>query len=254
MLQNKKIENDHLMSLINSGCILNIELALQLAKSQNITINLTKYTKLYRWLSYLVEEQFIDTPLLMFQEILSLEVLDYNLSQLKKIPTSIEFLSNLKILILSLNQLRTLPRTIGNLSRLESLYLNFNQLKKIPTELKKLQQLKKLRLNNNYIQKFPKPILSLVNLEHLDLSCNQIKELPLNIHQLYKLKQFNLSGNPISTLPQQIGSLTELKQLTLPSHLKNNKATFDIIKQLTHTQVIFSDSVEYPLSLKNSDY
>jgi Leucine-rich repeat (LRR) protein len=243
MLQQQvREDNVQLMNLIHSGSSPNIELALQLAKGQNIALDISNYTKLYAWLDYFVLGVHMNSPKAMLEELFELEVLNLTLSQQKKIPTFIGLLSNLRILILSLNNLKSLPKTIGQLAQLESLHLNFNKIKRLPPEIKNLQQLKKLKLENNLIEKFPSNILQLHNLEHLNLENNQIAILPRNIGQLSQLRTLNLNHNPIKALPSSFQFLTKLEKLILPAHLAQKASSIQYTKELTNCTIQFGEN------------
>ncbi|MBL4648194.1 MAG: leucine-rich repeat domain-containing protein [Aureispira sp.] len=244
MLQQQIREDSYqLMNLIRSGSTLNIELALQLAKSQDIVLNLSSYTKLYTWLDYFVQGISINNPQALLEELFELEVLNLSLSQQKKIPPFIGLLSNLRVLILSLNNLTSLPKTIGQLVQLESLHLSHNKLKRLPSGIQNLQQLKTLKLGNNQIEKLPSSIFKIKNLEHLDLEYNQITRLPLGIGQLYKLKTLNLQHNPMIDLPQSLCSLTNLKKLVLPAHFAQKSSSIELINKLPTCAIQFGNNI-----------
>jgi Leucine-rich repeat (LRR) protein len=244
MLQQQIREDSYqLMNLIRSGSTLNIELALQLAKSQDIALDLSNYTKLYAWLDYFVQGLPISNYQALLEELFELEVLNLSLSQQKKIPPFIGLLSNLRVLILSLNNLTSLPQTINQLTQLESLHLSHNKLKRLPSGIQNLQQLKTLRLGNNEIKKLPSSILQISNLEHLDLEYNQITRLPLDIGQLYKLKTLNLKHNPIVDLPQSLRFLTKLEKLVLPAHLAQKSSSIELIKKLPTCTIQFGNNI-----------
>jgi Leucine rich repeat len=76
-------------------------------------------------------------------------LLDLSRSNLKSLPTEIEYLPHLKYLDLSANSLETLPPHISKLSALHTLNLSQNQLCSLPWQLIHLTSLTRLTLVGN---------------------------------------------------------------------------------------------------------
>ncbi len=119
--------------------------------------------------------------------------------QLKRLPESIEKLTNLTTLRLQNNQLTSLPESIGKLSRLTYLNLDSNQLASLPESICNLLSLSILSLTTNRLTKLPRNIDKLVNLTYLHLIDNQLTDLPKSINFL-NLRYLNLRKNPINDL------------------------------------------------------
>lgn len=93
--------------------------------------------------------------------------------------------------------IQALPSAIGYLQQLEVLYLRNNQLHELPAQIGMLCNLRKLYISNNKLAKLPPQIGMLYCLEVLELSVNHLRQLPLTIQQLQQLKKLDLYFNPI---------------------------------------------------------
>ena len=103
------------------------------------------------------------------------------------------------------NQLKTLPLSIGWLTQLSCSNLSRNQLNFDCLEtLSRISSLRELRLAENALAgALPDCIGSLENLEILDLHGNAITEISSSLGRLSKLKTLNVSSNQLSSLPME---------------------------------------------------
>jgi len=103
---------------------------------------------------------------------------------------------NLKILDLSYNLLKKLPGSIDKLTELKELDLSHNLLTNIPESITNLKKLRKLNLENNNLEYLPVLIGNLAKLKELNLNNNNLAYLPPSIIHLENLKKIDLRGNP----------------------------------------------------------
>jgi len=102
-------------------------------------------------------------------------------SFIKKIPMSINILTDLKNLDLSYNKLKFLPENIVNLINLEGLLLRNNKLKRLLKHIGKLSKLKILNLiGNRNLKQLPDSIVNLTNLKHLLITGTVIFPIPMS--------------------------------------------------------------------------
>jgi Leucine-rich repeat (LRR) protein len=80
-----------------------------------------------------------------------LETLKLNDNQLRDLPNSISYLTNLRILEVKNNYLKRLPVGMGNLSSLCNLRLSSNELQELPVSMSKLQKMVELVLTANQV-------------------------------------------------------------------------------------------------------
>lgn len=150
-----------LQELIKSGDQSNIQLAFELRKGQNISEEqlLLPWESLIRFL----ETHYIDFMNIRKEtsiEILSKitqattlnSVLQFDQTQINKLPKSIGLMINLKEIGLNNNHLSSLPKSFKDLSNLRYLDIVQNNIKSLPKELKSLTSLEEIYWNSNDIQ------------------------------------------------------------------------------------------------------
>ncbi|GKU88512.1 hypothetical protein SLEP1_g2764 [Rubroshorea leprosula] len=105
-----------------------------------------------------------------------------DLEKLSEIPSSVfEDMVSLKVLDLSKTGIEALPDSISNLGNLSALRLrDCRRLLYLPS-LVELRALKKLDLHRAGIEVVPQGLEMLVSLEYLDLFCRNLKEIPAGI-------------------------------------------------------------------------
>ena len=149
------------------------------------------------------------------------------------VPEQIFYINSLSDLELDRCDIKKIPSTIQYLTNLKNLYIDFNMKDTkntknivIPREIKHLQQLQTLKLVFANIKKIPKEIRFLQKLEVLDMTGNQLTEIPKEISSLKNLKELSINKNEdLKTLPKEVKSLKNLKEIEItdtqihPSHL-----------------------------------
>ncbi|KAG2378727.1 hypothetical protein C9374_007875 [Naegleria lovaniensis] len=148
---------------------------------------------------------------------------------LKKLPTSLNSLTELKYLSMSNNKLTTFnllndeigkPKTLWNhLTHLEYLNLAGNRLNRFPKQICNCKMLEILILSNNrIIAELPEEIENLSKLNTLFLNGNKISALEIhrNMERLESLAHLELGHNPnIHTIPPPIFHISKLESLSL---------------------------------------
>lgn len=107
-------------------------------------------------------------------------------------------MQSLETLIITKNELKSIPDTIGYLSNLVDLDLSFNQIESLTPCISYLLKLKNLSLAYNQITYLPTAITGLINLISLDLTRNPLRVLPAEISQLPFLRRLRLDDIPFN--------------------------------------------------------
>lgn len=148
---------------------------------------------------------------------------------LKKLPTSLNTLTELKYLSMANNKLTTFnllndeigkPKQLwNNLTQLEYLNLAGNRLNRFPKQLCNCKMLEILILSNNRItNELPEEIENLTKLNTLFLNGTKISALEIhrNMERLGTLAHLELGHNPnIHTIPPPIFNISKLESLSL---------------------------------------
>ncbi|ORX76556.1 L domain-like protein [Anaeromyces robustus] len=197
---------------------------------------------------------------------------------LKRISTSINYLTNLDTLVIrangadlafmthrtlkNLKNLNTLDVTndiglnldkIGDLTNLEYLYLTCKNITSIPDSIGNLKKLKEIDLFGNPISVIPDTIGNLENLVNLYLGDNRIETLPDSIGNLKNLKYLYLARNQITEIPSSIGNMTCLERLTLSNNkLQSIPDSIGNLKNLKYLYLDHNNITTIPDSIKNS--
>ncbi|WAR19640.1 LLR1-like protein [Mya arenaria] len=137
----------------------------------------------------------------------------------KNYPLTTNFPSTLETLQVNDCNMRRIDSRIFQLRNLVSLDLSDNSLNDVLDGIGSLQMLAELILKNNKFQKFPVTICKLKTLQKslslLDLSDNQIRQLPVQICELTNLMTLKADNNVIEQIPPTIGRLQNLKSVSL---------------------------------------
>ncbi len=116
----------------------------------------------------------LDTILLAANALRSIKELDLRNSQLKELPSSIKYVSNLITLNVYDNYLKTLPEEIGELKQLKKLNAAYNCIKTLPAALAQLAALQELNLlANDSLKDYPSPLDEMKNREGLKILVHQ---------------------------------------------------------------------------------
>lgn len=195
----------------------------------------------------------------------SLQTLNLELNELRKVPESIGDLNMLQTLALGYNRLESLPESIGNLTSLQILDLRVNKLKYLPESIGNMKLLRILILAENKIKRLPDSIGNLKSLKSLYLGTNKIETLsnsmkkdaieikygyltksgyietlPESIEKLQSLRLLDLENNRMKFFPESILKLTSLQELYL-SH--NSLSSLpETLWQLRNLEIIKLDS------------
>ncbi|MCP4439540.1 MAG: hypothetical protein GY810_11410 [Aureispira sp.] len=138
----------------------------------------------------------------------------------RKLPESIGELVNLEKLELNRTQLTNLPQSISDLKKLKQLFLSYNRLTTLP-DLSSLKNLEKLSVYGNKLTKLP-DLSSLVQLEYLSISHNPIDTI-LGLEYLEDLKVLSINHTKIDTLPRTtLKKLQNLEKLYIDTHQKHD--------------------------------
>lgn len=184
-MDNKQVKQQ-CIQLIQSGKKDNIQLALLIAKSQQIELE-----DFLEDCSELLNEQEpnIDNLATLFSQ----KEIDWS-HHAVLVPLSSGGYPKPKN---NKEPIQTLPKAIGYLQQLEILYLRNNQLNQLPPQIGMLHNLRKLYISNNKLATLPPQIGMLYCLEVLELSVNYLRQLPQEVQQLQQLKKLDLFFNPI---------------------------------------------------------
>lgn len=135
--------------------------------------------------------------------------------EVKHLPHSIEYLTNLKELNLRINNLSSLPESLCNLSNLQTLDISENPLSTLPEFLGNLSNLKTLNISETGFYVLPECLGNLSNLQELNISFHDFSSLPKFLANLSSLQKLNISFNNFSTLPEFLGKLSNLQVLNI---------------------------------------
>lgn len=187
-------EQENIIQLIATQNEQNIELALQLIKSENT--HEIFFSKRYMP----IIEYFKRKTIRAIKSIPS-KILYIHKRNTKKFREILKIAPvEMFCLITNLKIINTPPQAeiIKNLyflTQIKELYLPYNKLAEVPKSILSLTRLKILQLSNNYIVDIPSGISALNSLELLQLQNNNIKEIPNEIEKLQLLKTLNLANN-----------------------------------------------------------
>lgn len=214
---------EKLLTLIHSGTLQNIELALVLNKE--IGLDLSDYPFIYKWLNEHVSNSLIDHKIDMMQTnalypisplankiygLLSLTELNIR----SKVHEAYGVLFNPEFF----SDIYSIPEQIGLLKNLRSITIYEQKCQQLPQSFSQLNQLTYLSIKKCSLSILPSSFGNLTQLEHLDLIRNELQLLPDSITQLPSLKKLYLGANQLKQLPTSIGQLKAIEILDLFSH------------------------------------
>ncbi|OLS16529.1 MAG: hypothetical protein HeimC3_53710 [Candidatus Heimdallarchaeota archaeon LC_3] len=170
----------------------------------------------------ILPESITELEFLRDLEILSdREVIDNSSEEcLTKPPKNLGNLVNLEILSIESTELNELPGNLSNLRKLKILYLSDNNLNNLPKSIGELEKLEKIGLSGNKLSNFPKSFFNLTALKSLSMARNNFSELPPEISQLLRLEEINLLDNPWTSFPKEIAEIPFLKKIIANSSSK----------------------------------
>ncbi len=194
---------EKILTLIHTEENDTIDLAFELAKSQNI--DLEEYYNFAWFQKHEIKLEFVENGKWK-------QVDNYSLKDL---------LLNMKELDISeKNHITKLPSQIGLFFNLESMYMEGIGITELPIEIGKLYNLVHLDISNTKITKLPAVIETLYNLEHLDISNTNIKELPPEIENIKTLERLYMSHTPIDKISEKLKNNKNLEITVEPSKIK----------------------------------
>jgi len=141
--------------------------------------------------------------------LLYLENLDVDHTNLCELPRSIGNLKNLKWLSIIDCNIPEIPEEIGTLTRLENLKISSSNLAKLPKSIGNLESLKDLDLFGNSLKDIPESIGNLKSLECLSLGRNLFTTLPESIANINSLNEFDIQQNPSLIIPDKLKTLVD---------------------------------------------
>jgi Leucine-rich repeat (LRR) protein len=241
-MKNKKETEDKIQSLLLSGTKANVELAVQLAKSQQISLEeYLKIADLSRAKGETESELLID---FFTKRLLSLER-----KGLKELPDWIFKMPKVSSYYLGGNDLKSLPDYIPEIE-LEDFCVEGNQLQALPDSFANLK-VEYLDLSSNDFERFPEVILGLRALKILEFGSNKLDELPPGIQYLESLEELYLDRNVLKGLPEELSNLKKLKKLDLSANQLDHyptalsKLMFQSLKILNLSKNKLSDFPSY---------
>ncbi len=173
----------------------------------------------------------------------SLEVLDFSVNQLSKLPDDFGRFSKLKICFFSENLFTELPAALSGCSNLSMVGFKSNQIEFIP-ENSLPEKLRWLILTNNKIKELPKTIGNCYLLQKAAFAGNLLQNLPLEMAQCRNLELLRISANQLNEVPEWLLDLPKLAWLAFagnpfshkplePAQLKEvNWHEFEVAQQL----------------------
>jgi Leucine-rich repeat (LRR) protein len=249
-------------ALVATADLVNIELAFELAKGQDLDIN--ELLKGYRILLKMSADELL-TPS-KIADARYLLMLDLSKLGLNKLPEEISYFKELNSIDLSDNQLYNLPATMAAMSKLQAIKLNNNRFAQVPPILYTLKELRQLYLNYNPILNLSPQLASLKQLSQLglrgcglkefseflcpegspyftlDLGENKLESLPPAFGNFKNMHYLHLDGNLLKSLPQEINNFRFLQELDisrnffleeLPRNLTNLKSLANLYMSQT---------------------
>ncbi|KAJ1490024.1 hypothetical protein T484DRAFT_1884865, partial [Baffinella frigidus] len=186
----------------------------------------------------LFENSLDALPELLFEQMLTLQVLDASRNRLTSLPASLGNQLRLRLLILNDNQLPEIPKVVFSLSRLETLAVDYNQITAIPGEVMLLEHLDNFRYTGNNIA-FPPREVQVQDLRVVYKFLRVLRDAPRN--NVCELKSFGLTDFP---------SLWDFQESSwfhwMPTlNLKDNAITSapgEIVKMSGLTQLYLDDN------------
>lgn len=208
---------DKIIELLYTGQSVNVELALQLAASQGLS--LTEELKVIRYFYNNGSKGAIRNANLeeaisiegMIQELRFYRYASFNSAFRSQHHAALSLLEKLAEIYFYYPNFETIPSELYQLKQLWRIVLLEGELKNLAPEIANLEKLRILRLTKNKLETIPENIGKLAGLQELYLNNNKLKNIPKSIGQLQDLKVLFLGGNQLETLPKE---LTELKKLT----------------------------------------
>lgn len=189
--------------LINTKEIVNIELAIQLAKGvEEIT-----------WL----EDYYIKC----FDQLIPFfwNVNKWDNAKKMSFAEKIEFLCNQTAMRIFDYEEGGIPNQFFTIAHLERVNIIQTKVQNLPLILSKINKVKDLEIRYCHLKEIPIEIREFKNLEVINLSNNSLKDLPDFLIELPNLKKIHLHANKFTDIPHVLKKMDQLKYVGL----KNNK-------------------------------
>ncbi|KRX42887.1 Protein flightless-1 -like protein [Trichinella murrelli] len=156
-----------------------------------------------------------------FENLLSLEEVDFSCNELTEIPEAMYKLENLKRLNISDNCIEKFEPFAECWPKLEVLNLSRNKLTALPDLLTRMQNLKKLYVNENQLtfDGVPTGIGKLINLEIFQAAHNRLELVPEGVCRCVKLRRLKLNNNRLVTMPSSVYFLVDLVELDVRNNV-----------------------------------
>lgn len=261
-----KTSLDKIYQLIQSGEKVNIDLAFEIAKAEDISDDkllfpyqnwlkfavpsrsISQEDRLYRFFNAEVLElkfdedtkETFDQLTLNFELPKLKELIILSVSALNHIPDWVYKLKNLKILDLEMMGIESLSEKLGQLEQLQMLNLAHNRITDLPKSLGQLKNLRQLYLNHNQIDEIRKDqFLNATALSELSLQFNEIKSLDSFLGLGPKLSILHLDNNKLESLPNDLGQLKQLEELILSNNRLKDFPSFKTGDPLPNLSILF---------------
>ncbi|KRY77918.1 Protein flightless-1 -like protein, partial [Trichinella pseudospiralis] len=156
-----------------------------------------------------------------FENLLSLEEVDFSCNELTEIPEAMYKLENLRRLNVSDNCIEKFEPFAECWPKLEVLNLSRNKLTALPDLLTKMQSLKRLYVNENQLtfDGVPTGIGKLINLEIFQAAHNRLELVPEGVCRCVKLRRLKLNNNRLVTMPSSVYFLVDLVELDVRNNV-----------------------------------
>lgn len=232
---------EKIFDLINSELLINIDLALELAKSNGFLKSVTEEIESqYKFLNrYILDDDKLNCHTLkdkigFIQASHSLHIEEDITPHLSKLAK----LHKLNSIFYKPSHSTPFPDIFLDFKNLESLWISNCQLNKIPEKIRTLKKLKTLSIRNTPIDNIS-IITGLKAIEFLYLENNKIKSIPSTISNMPNLKVLDIGKNQISDVPKEFIYLDKLYMLELDhNNLSFLPAVLYEMENLSHINLI----------------
>lgn len=240
-----------IQDLINTGNLVNIELAFQLAGSLGIAIpEIDEWKKLINRLYISAKQMEIKAGMayLFSLKEITITLRHAAAEAFDALPSVTRHLKQAEDLTIYTNLL-ALPDWLGEMSGLcRIIFMNKGGLRSLPDSIVQLKHLEYLNCSQQALTVFPPQLLLMPWLKRLTIGRNQFAQLPDNMGDMQALNSLDIGGNPFEEFPVQIADLPALKRIdfrysTASGFLKKfpPKVASILQKQITALSLTFCD-------------